>query len=606
MRITSPSEDQEGSTRYGRHWPAGTNDLTVELGAFLLGIPVEEGGLGKEQHFINVVDVLWNTEGSRMRFDWHPWALRMLEYSCKYDYLAVAGCASSGKSDFYALWAIVNYLADPENTKVLVTSTTLKDSKLRIWGRICEYWNAVPGLPGNLVDSMGVIRYVNPETGKTMDTSGITLLAGEKKKEQDSIGKMIGFKRRRVILVADELPELSRAILEAARANLSSNPYFQLIGIGNPNSRFDAFGIFAKPKYGWNSVTALDEEWETEDGYCIRFDGEKSPNVIAEKILYPYLLSREKLEEQKAKLGENSLSYWRMYRGYWCPTGSASGIYSEAEIALHEADERNVYWKEVPTRVAFLDTAFSSDGDRAMVVMGKCGLDTRDRKVLLYDPEEYLLAEDVTKDEPLDYQIAQQYKDLCLKAGVTIENAGIDSTGGGGPFGSILSKVWGVGFHKCYFGGAPSDRAVSSSDSRTGKEAYSNKVSEIWYAGVELIRTGQLKGMTTSIVREACARVYTTRKKGDYEIIEVEPKKKMKGRAGMSPDVADAAFGLLDLCRERLELTSVEGEQLEVAPDKSWDRFCAEGNRMNHHQELTSSAEDDFFGESNFGFLSMS
>ena len=80
----------------------------------------------------------------------------------------------------------------------------------------------------------------------------------------------------------------------------------------------------------------------------------------------------------------------------------------------------------------------------------------------------------------------------------------------------------------------------------------------------------------------------------------------MKGRTGMSPDVADAAFGLLDLCRERLELASVEGEQLERAPEDSWDNFCAEGNRINHYQELTSSSEDDFFGGSNSGFLSMS
>lgn len=595
----------EGIYRYGRVWDKSANDLTIELGAFLLGLTVEEEGLGKEQHFINVVDMLWNFEGSKMPFDWHPWALRMLEYSCRYDYLSVAGCASSGKSDFFAVWAIVNYLADPKNTKVLVTSTTLKDSKLRIWGRICEYWNAVPGLPGKLVDSMGVIKYVDPETGKSADTSGITLIAGEKKKEQESIGKMIGFKRTRVILVADELPELSRAILEAALANLDSNPRFQLIGIGNPNSRYDAFGVFSKPKAGWNSITPLDDEWETEYGHCIRFDGEKSPNVLAGKTIYPYMLTKEKLEEKKEKLGENSLSYWRMYRGYWCPTGSQSGIYSEAEIAVNEADERNVFWKETPTRCGFLDTAFSSDGDRAMVVLGHCGKDINDKVVLVYDEDEYLLSEDVTSKEPIDYQIALQFKELCEANGVKVHHAGLDSTGGGGPFSSILSKVWSMGFHKCYFGGSASDRPVSSSDTRSGKEAYANKVSEIWYAGVELIRTGQLKGMTATIVREACSRTYTSRKAGAYEVIEVEQKKKMKARTGMSPDAADAAFGLLDLCRERLELSSVEGDSLKESTEDSWDNFCAEGERMSEHQELTSSQESDFFNNPDSGFMSM-
>jgi hypothetical protein len=33
---------------------------------------------------------------------------------------------------------------------VLVTSTTLKDSRKRIWGSIRDYWQAAPALPGKL------------------------------------------------------------------------------------------------------------------------------------------------------------------------------------------------------------------------------------------------------------------------------------------------------------------------------------------------------------------------------------------------------------------------------------------------------------------------
>lgn len=594
--------------KYGREWPDEANDLTIELGAFMLGIPVEKGGLGKAGHARNVIDALWNYEGSKMRFDWHPWAERMLEHSCKQKYLSVAGCASSGKSDFYAVWAIINFMADPANTIVMVTSTSLKDSKLRIWGRVCEYWDAIPGVPpGKKVASMGIIKYVTEE-GETLDNAGIHLLAGEKKKESDSIGKIIGFKRRRVILIADELPELSHAILTAALGNLESNPYFQFIGIGNPNSRFDPHGVFSKPRGGWKSISPMDGEWETDYGYCIRFDGEQSPNILAGETLYPYLLTQAKLDKGKQRLGENSISFWRMFRGYWSPTGSEAAVYSEAEITLYEADEREVFWKEKPARVGFLDTAFTAGGDRAMVKLGNCGLDTANKVVLLYDEDEILLSEDVTDTEtPLNHQIARQYRDLCIREKVAIEDAGLDSTGGGGPFSDILTVEWGTGFYRCYFGGSASDRPASTADPRPGKDAYVNRVSEIWYAGVELVRNKQLKGMSAGFIREATARLYKSVKRGGGEAMQVEPKPEMKARTGMSPDIADAGFGLIDLCRDRHNLISVEGEVIETTDitDKHWDRFVAEGDGLNHSRELTSGKEDDYFSESNSGFFPM-
>lgn len=595
--------------RYGYQWSEDDTDLTIELAAFLIGIPVEDGGLGKAGHFRNVVDMLWNQEGSTMKFDWHPWADRMLDYSCEWQYLAVAGCASSGKTDFYALWAIVNYIADPRNTKVLVTSTSLKDSRLRIWGRIKEYWEAVPGLPGKLVDSFGVIKFIDPETGKDLENAGITLLAGDPKKEKESIGKLIGFKRRRVILVADELPELSPAILEAALGNLDSNPYFQIIGIGNPNSYYDAFGIFSEPKDGWKSISQQDEEWETNYGWCIRFDGEKSPNVLAGKVIYPYMLTQEKIDDKKKKLGANSRTYWRMMRGYWCPTGDESSIYSEADIIQYDAETRDVTWKSEPTRVAFLDTSFTHGGDRAVVYMGWCGEAVSGVTTLLYDEEPRFIHEDVTvTDEPINYQIARLFKEMCVEEKVLPENAGVDSTGGGGPFCDILAVVWSPEVYRCYFGGKATDRPVSSSDDRPGHEAYANRVSEIWYAGVELIRTRQIKGMGREFIKEAVARLYDTKKRGSGEVIEVEPKVKMKARMQKSPDIADAGFGLLDLCRERHGLTSTEKDSVETNRSNKVENEMKKmdvAGRSARHLQREGGAHSALIRPGSTGFISL-
>jgi hypothetical protein len=484
---------------------------------------------------------------------------------------------NSGKSDTFAVYAIVCYLADPRNTRVLVTSTSLKDSRMRIWGRIKEYWAAVPGLPGKLVDSMGMLKFVD-ENGVPDEGSGITLVAGESKKEKESIKKLIGFKRKRIIMIADEMPELSSTIYDAALANLDMNPYFQLIGIGNPNSRFDAFGVFSKPKGGWGSVSTDADEWETSVGKCIRFDAEKSPNILAGKVIYPYLIDEEKLAKKKGELGENSLLYWRMFRGFWCPTGSDAGLYSEADITQSGADSSEVRWMGATTRVAFLDTSFTSGGDEAVAYLGTYGTDVYGTDILLYDPEPQVLADDVSDDASFGFQIAKKFRDLCHQHGISVKHAGLDVTGGGTPFADILASVWGDGFHRCLFSGSATDRSASASDTRPCSEVFTNKVSELWGIGVQFVRTGQIRGVTKDLAQEMTARLYTTEGKGR---ISVEPKRKMKARFGRSPDRADAAFGLLDLCRERLSFECEEIRTVKPAADSSgdnsmtWDDYIA-------------------------------
>lgn len=569
--------------RYGRKWPDGTNDLTIELAAFKMGLTDAESGLGKAQHFRNVVDALWNREGSPMRFDWHPWAEAMLDAACEHKYLAVAGCASSGKSDFFALWGIVNYLADPANTTVILTSTSLKDSRLRIWGRTMKYWNAVPGLPGKPVDSLGMINYRDPTTGKASTSAGIFLIAGDAKKANDSVGKMIGFKNRTVIVIADELAELSPAILDAALGNLSAaNPNFQLVGISNPSSYYDPFGRLSKPKDGWGSITSEDSAWETDFGWCVRFDGEKSPNVLAGKTIYPYMIRPETLEEKKRTLGENSPQYWRMYRGFWCPTGKSAGLFTEQDMVQHCAGDRAVDWVGQPERVAFLDTAFSQGGDRAIVQFGSVGAAEGGMTMLLLDEGFVHLKSDVTLNEPVNFQIAKQFKEVCIENGVRIGNAGVDATSGGAVFCDILAAIWGTGFYRCQFGGAASERQASAADGRTCREAFYDRVSEIWGMGAELIRTGQLKGVYFELIQELTARLYETHKRGEGSCIAVESKRKMRSRTGKSPDIADAALGLVDLCRERFGLDSVAGDSLVHGDDERdpWDWALAESDRL--------------------------
>ena len=539
--------------RYGRKWPEGADALNIELACFRYGRTVEQGGLGKAAHFKNVVNVLWHP-ASPKPWSWHPWADQMLDAACRTNYLAVAGCASSGKTDFFSVWSIVNFLCAPMETMVLVTSTSLKESRKRIWGSIREYWQAVPGLPGKLVDSVGQIRFEDGEGNALSDKAGITLVAAERKREKEAIGKLIGLKQKRVFLIADELPELSEAILQAAYSNLSSNPYFQLVGLGNPNSYYDAFGVFAQPKSGWATISVNDEEWETERGICIHLDGTKSPNVLAGKNLYPWMITDEKLEDARSKFGEKSIAFWRMFRGFWSPSGSEDAAYSEADIVRSKADSPPV-WLAPPTPVAALDPSFTNGGDRSILYFGYVGIDANTKlRTVCFDRFEHLV-EDVGSQEPRAYQIVRQFRSLCEIEGIGPRNAAYDATGAGNPFGDVVDALWSREVLRIQFGGKASKMPVSLTDRTPCDERYSNRVSELWFATKELMRTGQVRGVSKELAREMCERKYST-DKGSGVRLRIEPKTEMKDRTGKSPDVADAAFILVELGRQRHGLTA--------------------------------------------------
>lgn len=573
--------------RYGYVFPDGTSEATIELFAFKNRRTSAQGGLGPFEHFRKAVDLLWNdpTVPRARNFIWSPWAEDMIYEACENDYLSIAGCASSGKSDTIALWGIVNYLASPVDTLVMMTSTTLREARRRIWKSTMDLWNAVPGLPGKVVSSLGQIKGMN-RTGGYGESTGIVLIPAEKSREKEAIGKMVGIKQNRLILLADELPELPESLVHAAYTNLATNPHFQMIGLGNPNSHFDAFGVFSEPKDGWGSITEMDYEWETSRGKCIRFDARKNPNVLAGKQIYPWMPSTQVINQAIHDYGENSLMFYRMYKGFWCPDGIANGIYSEADLVRGVATQPARFDdKDKVIPVGAIDPSFTQGGDRTIAYFGSFGQEDG-IDVLQFD-EWVPLQEDVNdRATPRSYQIARQFMKECEKRGVKPEHAAYDSTGGGGPFGDVLEMEWSDQVLAVSFSGTASERPVSATDRTPAKDRYANRMSEIWYQGQELLRSHQLRGITRELAREMTSREYEV--KGANMKIRVEAKPDYKARVGKSPDIADSAFVLVDLCRTRLGLMGGERFTVSERRRSSWSDKMKQLDIVNHtsHADL--------------------
>jgi hypothetical protein len=554
--------------KHGIQWKKGTKSIHIELACFrekmAERMPRELGGVGPAWHFKAIVIALYpeNAVDGGPRFIWNSWADRMLKAACRNRYLAIAGSGGFGKSEFFALWLIVNFLADPANTICLATSITVSVSKKKLWGKVVTFWTPLEklGFPGKLVDSLHIIRYVD-ENGVPIkgDLAGIALVVGERKKEKEAVGRLLGIHQERVIFVADDLTELSEAVTEAAIYNMSRGcTYFQFIGIANPFSYFDPFGKFAAPKGGdWQKVSVEMEEWETERGICLHFDALKNPRITEGDDRLVWMDTQEAIEREIEIHGGNSSSFWRMYRGFWCPSGVTELIYTEIEIVNAGAD-RPAEWIDpaMVTRICFLDPAFTSGGDRTVAYFGTVGIAKGGLKTLEYNNYE-IFKDDVTdRSQTRSQQVIRWWRGLCDAKGVTPRHAGFDCTGAGGPFGDLVDILWSKEVFRVNFAGAASeDKAVSAYDATPRCERYYNKVAELWYNPKEGMRTGQIRGLCGEAIREMCMRKKTEKVEVQV-LIRIESKREMMIHTEQSPDIADAAMGLCELACERLGLNS--------------------------------------------------
>lgn len=555
------------------------NPLTKELWFFKscqfftdkTGYKSAYNGPGSYGHAVNAANMIWRQPGKEL-FQWHPDLETCLEEYCSVvdrGETLITGPASGGKTFGAALYAVLSCISDPDNTGVLGCSTTLPGLKRRFWGDVRRLFMFVQNHPMfslmNLVDSLTCLQ-----SNKGDMQRGIFGIAVAEGSESKALGRIIGFHPPRLIVIVDELTDVGWAIVEACTNLFTGKQKAHFIGIGNAASIFDSHGKMCEPKEGWNAVNVEMNRWETKrGGVCIHIDGFKSPNVVADKIIYPFLLTNEDISKTAKDYGENSPQMWRMRRGFWCPEGTVNTVLSEPLInncmCMSKAN-----WESTKLTYAGLDPAFEG-GDRCVLRFGDNGKDSNGKDILELG-DIVIIKPDATKfnQRPLEYQIADRIKKECVDRGVPPNRFGMDITGAGAGLASIITEEWGAGFHRCHFASSPSDLPSGPTDSRPSNEVYHNKVAELWYYIRTLVTAYQLKGLDPETAVELCARRYEVKEK-----IKLESKSDMKSRPGAkSPDLADAVAVLADTIKHRGRL----GEQSKARSNanRDWDRLVRE------------------------------
>lgn len=486
-------------------------------------------------------------------------------------FMGIAGSSSSGKSDGFALYALVEYWSRPADTYCFVMSTTKSDARKRIWKSVTQLFGQAQrkGCPGKLNDSIGVIQGVS-KLGKFTRNSGIELVAAGSADAGEASAGMIGIKNANVIVVADEMPNLGEGILEAAWDNLTANERVVFAGLGNPNLFSDPFAKLCEHVLGWSAVTEDMNEWPTKYGMCYRFNAEDSPRIKdegGERFFWqPDQAYIDRIAENRG--GKKSRGYYRFVKAFWCPEGVGNTIYSESEFFGRDAmNEQEPEWDATPACLSGLDPAFTRGGDRAYSGIAKVGkVNGRDHLHMCHYKG---LTEDTTdKKNPLSHQLVMQWKSISDDWGVTPFRAVMDGTGSGIAFGHIVDSLWSPAVSKINFSSKPSGRKALF----RGKEIeYYNKNSELWIQPKEYIRSGQITGVSKALVVELVTRQYHEK---ESERLRVESKETHKNNnGGESCDIADMFLMLVDKAITLGMFHSEEVKKVSRVVGKDWTKL---------------------------------
>jgi hypothetical protein len=548
---TKPPEQPTPLQTYGLKLDGPQTQLAYDRAAFALNVPIDKGAPPKNVLFWRIADRLvpgW--------FERHAWTQKIVDAICAEQWIGFAGCSNSAKTRNIAGFACLWWLAYPEESAVIFCSTTAKALRRRGWAEVQNFHTSIPGpRVGNFVDSMMQWQSVRGDSKHCV--MGLAVEDGSTIKASDSIK---GFHTKRLMIVVDEATAVPQAITEAATNMWSYPKEFVFIMIGNPRSRLDEFGKFIQPNLGWEAVSVETEEWETtpklnnKPGVCVRFDAEKSPNIVEGRLVSKHLPTKEKIESWKlrlAKLGaENDPSYFSNARGFPPPEGLEKTVFSESAILAYGGSGRHQFTGSNFHIIGALDPA-RAGGDRPALRFAALGDTTSGKWGIEWCPP-IVVSLDARSKKPLDYQLTDAVRKACEnvvwrgeKYVCLPENFAVDATGGGADLCDIMQHEWSERVMRIVFSGSPSDDAVSYEDLRPSSDIYRNKRVEMYWRTRKMLDAEQLKGIDVDTAKELCSIVYDDSK----ALMQLMSKADYRERFGKSPDFADCAIMLTEIAR---------------------------------------------------------
>jgi len=573
--------------KYDLHWPDDDDDAQIEAAMLRKGGQWTRNGVtyghGLVFHFKQYWSALWPEDSQT----W--WTDLILKEVLENQFVSIVGPGSSWKTGTMARLALMDWSLFPECTTVIMSSTDMEGLRARIYGEASKMWTLArerfEWFPGHVIDHKCVITNddVEDDNARDLRNSIVGVPCKTSTGKFIGMGKYAGRKNRRVWCIADESQFMERSFLDA-QDNLVSNgsnlvpgtiydpknaEYGQplrgykcvFIGNTNPTRPDNPLHLVSEPEGGFGSIPedGKTKVWDCKKlpdhpvkCRCVNLDALDSPNSV-----YPdnaprwdNLAGRHKLKLYT----EGSESYWSQGRGVFKFGLAAFKIITREVCEQFHAFE-GVTWRGTErTLIGMLDAAYGAvGGDRCALgwlEFGEC-IDGVIR--ILLHPGWTVPVKIDPKQIPED-QIAMFTKDKMEEAGVLPSNFFFD---GRGSMAMSFARIWSPQVNSIEFGGRPTDRIVDGEFLReeNGRqrekkacEHYSKFVSELWWSWRYAVEADQIRGLTLDLVMDASPREW---KKVAGDKKEIESKRDMKKRTGVSPDLADMFVAGLEGARRR-------------------------------------------------------
>jgi hypothetical protein len=552
--------------RYGLWWKDDQCPLRIEFYMIKQGGRFEHNGRtvgnGLFFHYKEAEKLLWPTEYT------NRWTDLILNEILNNTITVITGPKDTGKTRSISKYALTDYWAFPDNTLILISSTTLVAIETRIWGDIKMLFRQArekyAWLAGNVLDAKKAIMTDDLDDDasiREMRKGLLCVACRTATGEFQSIAPYVGIKQKRRRHLGNEMQFMGPGMLESI-GNMNSGDYKGIFD-GNPIGQNDPLDKLSEPECGWEAMPEPTKTtvWKNRrflNSRTICLYGPDCPNFDKEtKDQFQGMLNQDSIERVIAGYGKDSHQYYSQALGVRKSGLNAKRVISYQLCKQNKALD-DVIWDGSPrVKIFGLDAAYGgAGGDRCVGGYGEFGRDITGTTILKYW-KPIIIPIVINLPKLPEDQIAEWVRNFCQSNGILPENMFYDSTGRGS-LGPSLARVWSANINPVEFGGSPSDRPVTMDHYimdrngvrrlKTCKEHYSKFVTELWWSTRYAIVAGQVRGLTEDVIDDGCMREW---QEVSGNKIEVESKIKMKERTGQSPDLYDWAAIVLEGARRR-------------------------------------------------------
>ena len=565
--------------RYNALWDEDYKDypLRLELECIKLSgrwksADGRECGLGLLEHFKKARELLWPK-----RY-WHDWTQLIYENFIENIVTILMGPGSSQKTSGACECAFISWLASPDNTMVLLSTTTNDKLDSAVYAEMKMLHQMAKELhdwlPGVVIESKRAIATDDLKEKDMRDIrkgiQGKACYVGGH--QYVGLGVYAGIKQENIIFLADELQFMPCTffdclpnMFQSAGLDDKGEPKVKIIGSGNPNHQPDSqLSIAAEPINGWASLgdVVKTRVWDLKfhRGKCVNLIGTDSPNLRVPEGTrppYPRLISRNTMKLVEKRWGKNSMQWYSQCVGKMMMNMVGNRVITKELCDNNKAFDPVIWRDDKQTRIGFLDPAWGgANADRCVWGWLEFGEDVNQKQIIRFG--EHIIVPFTGGTVEPDDQIARFCKEQARINYIDPTNIFYDSTGRG-TIGAAFAKVFGFQVPVAVaFGDKPTKRPVrydlfvhepnGTTRLKRCDEEYGKFVTELWFSVRNVIECGQMRDLTDEVAQDGYMREYTEISGGR---IDVETKDETRERMGMSPDLFDGLCVGVEGARQR-------------------------------------------------------